>query len=103
MDSRNRKRDAVAKFYDICPHPSCTKRGDFCRGMCSSHYLIFRRDCQANGSWGSGDPLPSPIVIKHWEWMGSEDELAAMVEQQERLRSLKAAQKELKEEKYDNE
>jgi hypothetical protein len=60
--------------------------------MCSSHYLIFRRDCKANGSWGTGTALPYPIVIEHFEWQGDEDSLATMCEENERLRVLKEAQ-----------
>jgi hypothetical protein len=56
-----------------------------------------------NGSWKSGTPLASPIVVDHFEWQGDEDSLAAMCEEQERLRSLKVTQQELKEEINDNE
>jgi hypothetical protein len=88
----------MPKFYENCPHPGCTKRGDFCRGFCSRHYLEFRKACQANGSWGSGDPLPNPIVVEHWEFEGDEDALAAMCEENERLRALKSAQQDLEKE-----
>jgi len=40
----------------------------------------------ANGSWWSGTPLAEPIVIEHFEWVGDEDSLAVMCEEQERLR-----------------
>jgi hypothetical protein len=70
----------------ICPAPGCTKIGNFARNFCSTHYLAFRKACRENGTWGSGLPLPNPVVIEKWEWFGSEDELAAMCEQQERLR-----------------
>jgi hypothetical protein len=72
--------------------------GNFARSMCSTHYLIFRRDCLANGSWGSDNPLPNPIVIEHWQWFGDEDALAAMCEENERLRALKSAQLDVKQE-----
>jgi hypothetical protein len=49
-----------------------------------------------NGSWYSGTPLPQPIVVEHFEWQGDEDSLAAMVEEQERLRAIKDAQQESK-------
>jgi len=65
--------------------------------------LEFRKACQANGSWGSGNPLASPIIVEHFVWEGDEDSLVAMVEEQERLRALKTAQQELKEEINDNE
>jgi hypothetical protein len=76
----------VAKFYAQCPAPNCIKRGDFCRGFCSTHYLQFRKAAMENGSWYSGEPLAQPIVIEHWEFEGDEDALAAMVEENERLR-----------------
>ena len=74
------------KVYAPCPGPNCTKLGSFCRGFCSTHYLQFRKACKENGSWQNGEVLTQPIVIEHWEWEGSEDELAAMCEQQEKLR-----------------
>jgi hypothetical protein len=77
----------MPKFYEPCPHPGCTKRGDFCRGFCSTHYLQFRKACMENGSWWSGTPLAHPIVIEHWEWQGDENSLAEMCEQQENLRT----------------
>jgi hypothetical protein len=79
------------KYYDLCPHPGCTKRGDFCRGMCSRHYLVMRKHCIENGSWGNGAPLVSPIVVEHWQWFGDEDSLAALCEENERLRIEKEA------------
>ena len=82
----------MARFFKNCLHPGCTKRGDFCRGFCGHHYLIFRKHCKENGSWGNANPLPRPIVIEHWEWEGSEDELAAMCEEQQRLKALKGQQ-----------
>jgi len=75
-----------AKVHTPCLGPSCTKPGSFARGFCSHHYLEFRKACQENGSWGSGAPLPSPIVIEKFEWLGDEDALAAMCEENERLR-----------------
>jgi hypothetical protein len=81
----------MSKYYPLCPAPSCTQRGDFCRGFCSIHYGRFRRACIENGSWGSAAPLPQPIVIQRWEWMGSEDELAARCEANERLREQREA------------
>jgi hypothetical protein len=91
-------RQRAPKFYDVCLAPGCTKLGNFARGFCSHHYLIFRRDCQENGSWKSGTPLASPIVIPHFVWEGDEDSLAAMVEEQERLRLLKSTQQKVNQE-----
>jgi hypothetical protein len=51
----------------------------------------------ANGSWGSGTPLAQPFVIEKFEWQGDEDSLAAMAEDQERLRAIQETQ-DLKEE-----
>jgi hypothetical protein len=86
----------MAKFYEMCPAPGCPKRGSFCRGFCSSHYLEFRKACKVNGSWGSGTPLTHPIVIEKFEWQGDEDALATMCEEQERLRAIKETQQDLK-------
>ena len=97
-------RQRAPKFYDLCPHPGCTKRGDFCRGFCSSHYLVFRKACQENGSWKSGNPLPNPIVVEKFVWEGDEDSLAQMCEEQERLRLLKSTKRDMKpkEENHEN-
>jgi hypothetical protein len=88
----------MSKFYENCPHPGCTKRGDFCRGFCNQHYLQFRAECISNGSWKSGTPLPRPIIIEHFEWQGDEDALAAMCEEQERLREQREREARLKSE-----
>jgi hypothetical protein len=80
----------------ICPAPGCTKIGNFARNVCSTHYLEFRKACIENSSWGSGNPLASPIVIPHFVWEGDENSLARMCEENERLRLLKIAQQELK-------
>jgi hypothetical protein len=48
----------------------------------------------ANGSWRSGTPLPSPIMIERWEFQGSEDELAEMCEKNEQLKLLKSPKQE---------
>jgi hypothetical protein len=45
--------------------------------------------------------LASPIVIPHFVWEGDEESLAAMVEEQERLRALTSAQQDLKKETSD--
>ena len=82
-------RPRARKFYENCPAPGCLKPGDFARNFCSHHYLEFRKECVRNGSWHRGEILPSPIIIPHFVWEGSEDELAAMVEEQERLREQK--------------
>ena len=74
------------RFYDNCPAPGCTKLGSFARGFCTHHYLEFRKACKENGSWYTGEPLAYPIVIEHFEWEGDEDKLAAMCEENERLR-----------------
>jgi hypothetical protein len=86
------------KVYDPCPGPDCTKPGSFCRGFCQHHYHEFRAACIENNSWHSGEPLARPIVIEHFEWLGDEDSLAAMCEQQEILREQReqAAQSKLK-------
>lgn len=42
-------------------------------------------------------------MIEHFEWMGDEDTLAAMCEENERLRALKDAQQELNEENSNGE
>ena len=82
----------MARFYQTCLHPGCTKRGDFCRGMCSPHYLVLRKECRANGSWPDRTPLSRPIVIEKFEWLGDEETLAAMCEEQERLKALENQQ-----------
>jgi hypothetical protein len=84
--SSGRRRDAMSQNKSLCPHPGCTRVGNFARSMCSTHYLIFRRDCKSNGSWYSGNPLASPIVIPHFVWEGDEESLARMCEEQEKLR-----------------
>ena len=75
----------MAKYYEPCPAPGCDQPGSFCRGFCSIHYGRFRRACIENGSWYSATPLARPIVIEHWEWLGSEDELAELCERREQL------------------
>jgi hypothetical protein len=85
-----------AKVHAPCPAPGCTRIGNFARNFCSTHYLEFRKACIENGSWRSGEPLANPIVIEHFQWEGDEDALAAMVEEQERLRALKSTQQDLK-------
>jgi len=76
----------MSKHTALCPAPGCTKVGDFARNFCSKHYLEFRKDCKANGSWYTSAPLPSPIVIVRFQWEGDEESLAEMCEEQEKLR-----------------
>jgi hypothetical protein len=83
-----------AKVHAPCSAPGCTKSGNFARNFCSTHYLEFRKACRENGSWYSGTPLASPIVIEKFEWQGDEDSLAAMCEKNERLKTLKVVQQE---------
>jgi hypothetical protein len=51
------------------------------------------------GSWYNATPLVQPVVIEHWEWLGSEDELAAMCEANERLREQREREAGLKSER----
>jgi hypothetical protein len=86
----------MPKYYENCLAPDCQMPGSFCRRFCQKHYLVFRKACIENHSWGSGEPLAQPIVIEHWEFFGDEDSLAAMCEEQERLKAIKNAKQEPK-------
>ena len=66
-----------------CVAPNCTLVGDFGRGFCSHHYAEFKKACVANGSWGRDPRIIEPERVK-WEYLGDEQVLIQMNEQQER-------------------
>ena len=79
------------KVHGPCLAPGCDQPGSFARNFCGRHYGEFRKACRENGSWYTAEPLANPIVIEKFEWQGDEDSLAAMCEENERLRLIKEA------------
>ena len=69
----------------------CSAFAEEARGYCHRCYDIFRRHCKKNGSWpgvrGAKPLSPDP---QPYEWVGDEDALAKLVEEQERKGNLKS-------------
>ena len=66
--------------------PLCNQLGDFARGFCARHFLMFRDHCLANGSWTSRHDRDEFLrlflhpELPHWTWEGDEASLIAMLE-----------------------
>ncbi len=69
-----------------CAHPGCTSTIIFSRNFCNAHYLAFVRGCKQNGSWRPYDQTLHDQTVQsrtHWTYVGDEDALVRMVEQEE--------------------
>jgi hypothetical protein len=73
----------VADHKSKCNHPDCKRIGECARGFCHAHYVEFRRDCKANGSWRPYDEILEKTETASrpkWEFEGNEAALIAAQE-----------------------